>query len=229
MCGRFTRHSPIGTILEAFDARGIAGEAAGGIDPSYNVAPTQQVLAVLVEEGERRVALLRWGLIPSWAKDPSIGSKTINARGETVAEKPTFRAAFRHRRCLIVADGFFEWRREAGGNKTPLYIRLKGGAPMAFAGLWERWAPPEGAAVRSCTIITTEANATMRAIHDRMPVILPPEAWDLWLDPKMTDPAVLKPLLRAIADDALETHPVSKAVNSPGNNSATLILPMFEE
>jgi putative SOS response-associated peptidase YedK len=173
--------------------------------------------------GGRELALVRWGLIPAWAKEASIGGRLINARSETVAEKPAFRSAFRKRRCLVPADGFYEWRkREGGGPKQPMLVRRRDGAPFAFAGLWEHWRGPEGE-VQTCTILTTEANAVLAPIHDRMPVILDPAAYDRWLDPARPG---AEELLRPCSDGWLEAFPVSTRVNNVRNDVAELIAPM---
>jgi len=192
--------------------------------PRYNIAPSQQVLTVLGAE-ERRGGFLRWGLIPSWAKDPSMGDRMINARAETVAEKPSFRRALQKRRCLVLADGFYEWRKE-GKKKTPLYITLKSRAPFGFAGLWETWKSAEGAPIHSCTIITTTPNALMESIHNRMPVILPREAEAAWLDRSLEDPARLLPFLVPYSAENMDAYAVSSAVNSPRNDSPSCIEPM---
>ena len=212
MCGRFTLRSPAESLALHFSCD-IEGELA----PRYNIAPTQMVSAVRrqAEDVNARFATLRWGLVPSWAKDLSIGSRMINARAETVAEKPAFRAAFRRRRCLIPADGYFEWLKR-GRTKQPYYFRMRDESPLAFAGLWETWqGGADQAAIESCTIITTEANELARPIHDRMPVILEPDHYELWLDPQERDPDVLRPLLRTFQSDAMVVDPVSTRVNSP--------------
>jgi putative SOS response-associated peptidase YedK len=162
--------------------------------------------------------LLRWGLIPSWADDPRIGNRLINARAETVATKPAFRRAFKERRCLLLVDGFFEWQRQAR-RKQPFYIRLCDGRPFAFAGLWEQWEGSEGTTVQSCTILTTTSNDLVGGIHHRMPVILSPTHYDRWLDPGLQEPAVLQPLLRPYPADEMTAYPVSPRVNSPANDS----------
>ncbi|MBI3363071.1 MAG: SOS response-associated peptidase [Chloroflexi bacterium] len=181
MCGRFTLTVDPAALQAAFP--GIAVPA--DLPPRYNVAPTQPV-AVVANNGQNKVEFFRWGLIPSWAKDISIGSRLINARAETLAEKPSFRAAFKKRRCLILADGFYEWRQDAGNKaKTPMVIRLKSGEPFAFAGLWELWRSADDDTILSCTIVTTEPNSLMEKIHNRMPVILKPEDYTLWLDPEL--------------------------------------------
>ena len=169
MCGRYTLKTPVEKLAEEFGF----DDSSVELPPNYNVAPTQGVAAVLEEDGRRRLEVLRWGLIPPWADDPQIGSRMINARAETAPEKPSFRRAFRERRCLIPADGFYEWKRMNGG-KQPYYIHMKEGRPFAFAGLWESWKEAGGPEIRSCTILTTKPNALAGEIHDRMPVILPP-------------------------------------------------------
>jgi len=218
MCGRFTLFLPPGLLAELF---GVA-EPAGGPD-RYNIAPTQLVAVVRQREpGVNRLDYLRWGLIPSWAKDPSIGSRMINARSETLEEKPAFRNAFRFRRCLIPASGFYEWRQRAG-QKLPEYLRLKEAAPMAFAGLWESWTSPEGEVVESCTIVTTAANAFVARLHERMPVLLKPADWELWLDRTVTDPARVRPLMRPYPAEEMEGWSVSPLVNSTKNDHAQLV------
>ena len=217
MCGRYTLTTPVGTLAEEF---GVAGPLPG-VSPSYNVAPTQEVAAVLVEDGERRLEMLRWGLIPSWAKDPEIGNKMINARAETVSEKPSFRNPFRKRRCLVLADGFYEWQKTNNG-KQPYYIRMEDGSPFALAGLWESW-DRDGEEVRSCTIITTDANELVGEIHDRMPVILHSEDYGLWLDPDFDEKDPLTALLKPYPEDVMEAYPVSRRVNKPYNNEAGCI------
>src|SRR5215216_3572508 len=179
MCGRYTLRTPVDTLAEAFEIE----EYPSSIVPSYNIAPTQEVAAVVEEDEKRKLEMLRWGLIPSWAKDPAIGNKMINARAETLAEKPSFRTALKRRRCLVVADGFYEWKK-TGGGKTPMYVQLKDGQPFGFAGLWEAWQSPEDGLIKTCTIITTTPNELLADIHDRMPVILPREAYDRWLAPE---------------------------------------------
>jgi len=173
----------------------------------------------------RRLDLLRWGLIPFWAKDPGIGARMINARAETVAEKPAFRAAFRRRRCLIPADGFYEWRRE-GPRKQPYHFRLPDGGPFAMAGLWERWSPEGADPIETCTILTTDANDVVRPVHHRMPVILLPEAYETWLDPDVDDRGALAPLLVPLAGDAIVGHAVSTHVNAPVNDDPTCVDPL---
>ncbi|MGH7194768.1 MAG: SOS response-associated peptidase, partial [Candidatus Saccharimonadales bacterium] len=206
-------------------------------EPRYNIAPTQPapVVRLTSASGRRVFDWLRWGLVPSWAKDLDIGNQLINARGETLASKPAFRHAFRQRRCLVVADGFYEWQRQ-GKRKQPFYITAADGSPLAFAGLWERWQSPgagqadkpagEASPIESCTIITTSASECVRALHDRMPVILPRETWTAWLDPAMDDSAALHDLMNRCAVDGLVSHPVDALVNSPANDSSRCIEPL---
>jgi putative SOS response-associated peptidase YedK len=219
MCGRYTLKTPVEKLADefGFDASSVE------LPPNYNVAPTQGVAAVLSEGGERRLELLRWGLIPFWADDPGIGSRMINARAETAPEKPSFRRAFRERRCLIPADGFYEWKR-TNGAKQPYYIRMKEGRPFAFAGLWEGWKDNGGPEIRSCAILTTGPNALAREIHDRMPVILPAGSYDAWLDPE-AEKEELVALLEPYPEDEMEAYPVSRFVNSPSNNDPRCIEP----
>jgi putative SOS response-associated peptidase YedK len=213
MCGRYTLSTPVEKLAEEF---GLVGQLPD-LQPSYNVAPTREVPAVVSGGEGHRMEMLRWGLIPSWADDPGIGSRMINARSETVAEKPSFRRAFKKSRCLMLADGFYEWRKENGG-KQPYYIRMKTGQPFAFAGLWESWNKGEGGEIHSCAIITTDANDLMREIHHRMPVIMPPEYYELWLDPAVREPERLLPLLEPYPAADMEAYPVSRRVNSPSND-----------
>lgn len=209
MCGRYTLRVPTETLAEHFGL----SEVGRTVPPSYNVAPTSEVAAIVAGGGgERRLELLRWGLVPSWADDPGIGARMINARSETAHEKPSFRRAFRERRCLIPADGFYEWRR-TGDGKQPYHIRLREGRPFAFAGLWERWGD-----LRTCAILTTAANDAVAEVHERMPVILPPEDYDLWLDPETRDTEYLLPLMRPFEAGEMEVYPVSRFVNRPTND-----------
>lgn len=217
MCGRYTNSTPPDVFAQLFHAT----LGAIVLPPRYNIAPSDKVLACRVSADTRELVLLQWGLIPAWAKDPKTGYKMINARAETVAEKPAFRTAFKRRRCLIAADGFYEWK-PAVPKKQPYYIRLKDGAPFAFAGLWEHWAH-DGQTIESCTLIVTDANELMAPLHERMPVILAPESYDLWLDPTVQDPARLQPLLRPYSAKAMEAYPVSTQVNSPKNDLPELI------
>jgi putative SOS response-associated peptidase YedK len=221
MCGRFTRIIPIEDIIQEF----AIAENACDLGPSYNIAPTQPIAVIQEDSGVRRLVPLRWGLIPAWAKEPSIGNRMINARAETLSQKPSFRSAFKQHRCLIVADGFFEWQKR-GAGKVPLYIRLRSGKPFAFAGLYDDWTSPEGQSIGTCAIITTDANDLMRPIHHRMPVILPTEHHAVWLDPTIEDEALLRPLLQPCPSEAMEAYEVSRLVNSPRNNSPTCIAPV---
>jgi putative SOS response-associated peptidase YedK len=219
MCGRYTLVTPAKKLAEEFslDASSV------DLPPNYNVAPTQGVAAVLSEGGERRLEILRWGLIPPWADDPQIGSRMVNARAETAPEKPSFRRAFRERRCLIPSDGFYEWKR-TNGSKQPYYIHMKDERPFAFAGLWESWNDNGGPAIRSCTILTTGPNALVAGVHDRMPVILPAGSYDACLDPE-AERDELAALLAPYPEDEMEAYPVSRFVNSPSNNDPRCIEP----
>lgn len=190
--------------------------------PRFNIAPTQTVWAVRYEDGEARPVELRWGLIPSWAKDPSIGNRMINARAETLLEKPAFRHAFARRRCLVLADGFYEWQGRGKGPKQPFWFRRADGGLITFAGLWEQWASPDGEPVETCTIITTRCNATLRPLHDRMPAIIAPADRPVWLD--CSNPVSdVASMLEPAPDDLLVAIPVSAAVNSPTNDGPALI------
>lgn len=222
MCGRFALFDSAASLAEAF---GLADVPS--LPPRYNIAPTQAVAAVRIpSEGVgRALALLRWGLIPSWAKDPSLGDRMINARAETAAGKPAFRSAIRRRRCLVPASGFYEWKR-TNGRKQPYYIRRPDGKPFAFAGLWESWEGPGQAAVESCTILTTSANELLLPIHDRMPVIVSPADYDLWLSPEVRDPEELARLFRPCPPEEVTAFPVGTAVNNPKTDSPQLIEPL---
>jgi putative SOS response-associated peptidase YedK len=224
MCGRYTL-TRIENLLNYFPWVKDIPSA----NPRYNIAPTQPVLA-LANNRPDRFEFFHWGLIPSWAKDKSIGSRMINARAETLAGKPAFRTALRKRRCLVPADGFYEWRKEADGKtKTPMYIRLRDTKPFAFAGLWEVWRSPDGTSVPSCTLITTTANNLVEGIHDRMPVIIPPEAYERWLDPKERDLSELRDLLKPYPAEEMEAFPVAKTVNSPANETDECVKPAREQ
>jgi putative SOS response-associated peptidase YedK len=219
MCGRFVRSSQIAVIKTEFRVK----KALDEIGPSYNIAPTQEIL-IINDEGVKQLIACTWGFIPSWAKDPSIGHKTINARSETVAEKPMFRSAFKKHRCLVIADGFYEWEKTEK-KKVPFYIRLRTGKPFGFGGLYSHWTSPEGKTVCTCTIITTTANELIEAIHDRMPVIIPKDKEDLWLDPELHDHDVLLDLLKPYPADLMEMYAVSTKVNSPAYNFPAVIEP----
>ena len=221
MCGRFVFYSDPQFMREQY------GFDEGRIEfrPRYNIAPSQQVVTV-TNDGARRTELMRWGLVPFWAKDLKIGYRMINAAGETLAAKPAFRAAFKKRRCLILADGFFEWRKD-GKSKIPTYIFLKSRESFAFAGLWETWKSPEGETVKSCTIVTTRPNEFMEPIHNRMPVILSSETEALWIDPLSEDPDILQPLLQPSPAEQLESYEVSSFVNSARNEGPECIEPLM--
>ena len=222
MCGRYTLKAKGQTVADLF---GLLEEP--DLEPRYNVAPTQQIPVVLedVSTNGRTLEMMHWGLIPSWAKDPSIGSRMINARAETVSEKPSYRSAFKRRRCLIVADGFYEWKKTADG-KQPYYLRLESGDPFGFAGLWESLSMDGGEEMRSATIITTEPNGVAAEIHNRMPVILPPELYDTWLDPDNDDWEELLSMLAPYPAEEMETYPVSKRVNRPANDEPGVLEPV---
>jgi putative SOS response-associated peptidase YedK len=217
MCGRYTISTDPARLAERFQAE-VPPQLT---TPRFNAAPTQLLPVVL--DADHSMQLLRWGLIPHWAEDASIGNKMINARAETIAQKPSFREAFRKRRCLVLADGYYEWQKTADG-KQPMRFVLNNEGPFAFAGLWETWRHGEEL-IRSFTIITTSANATTAPVHNRMPVILLPEHEQRWLDPK-TEPLDLHELLLPYPDDEMRFYPVSKSINSPSNEGATLIAPI---
>lgn len=232
MCGRFTLTTPAQRLAGQFELSGELPE----ITPSYNIAPAQEIAVVAANsEGERKLRRLHWGLVPRWSKDPEIGSRMINARAETVAEKNSFKSAFKKRRCLILADGFYEWRRseksQSGpGPKQPYYIRLETGSPYAFAGLWEHWEGEDDRGnertINSTTIITTGANELVGEIHDRMPVILSPESYATWLDTTIQDAEELMPLLEPYPSDQMQAYPVSTHVNRPANDDPECIKPV---
>jgi putative SOS response-associated peptidase YedK len=227
MCGRFTRTNDF--FSEHVAAHKLAEqlslfEPLPPLPPSYNIAPTQQIAAVRADDHDRHeLVWLRWGLVPGWADDLSIGNRMINARSESVATKPAFRHAFKRRRCLILADGFYEWQK-TGKAKQPYFIQMKGSGPFCFAGLWERWSKGDKP-VESCTILTTDANELMAPLHDRMPVIIPPESYNLWLDVAVQEPERLLPLLHPFPDKDMVAYPVSTLVNSPRNNAPECIEP----
>lgn len=220
MCGRYT----IISAPEAIRALFMYPEQPN-FPPRYNVAPTQPIPIVRLHEGRRQFALVRWGLLPSWVKDPRKFTLLINARGESVVDKPAFRAAMKRRRCLVPADGFYEWK-AVGGRKQPYFVRLNTGGPMALAGLWECWTGPDGEELETAAIVTTNANRKLGEIHGRMPVIVPPEAFDLWLNCKMVDAPTAAALIRPAPEDLLEAHPVSPAVNRTANDDSKLIEPL---
>jgi putative SOS response-associated peptidase YedK len=229
MCGRFVSVSPPDELAKYFAAQQV-GEAS--LEPSYNVAPTSDIYAVMESAGVRRVETFHWGLVPFWAKDPSTGNKMINARAESVATKNAYKRAFTKRRCIIPADGFYEWQKVEGQKtKQPHFIHRVDREPLAFAGLWELWRPKDAAEgddsqlLRSCTIITGQPNKKMAAIHDRMPVILPPNVWDEWLDPANGDLDSLNKLLVPAPSEIIELYPVSTAVNNVKQKGPELIAP----
>ncbi len=209
MCGRYTLKSSPQAVASLCNLPPIEA-----YKPRYNIAPSQEVIGVRAGRAGREWARLRWGLIPSWAKDPKIAYSLINARSETAADKPSFRSAMKRRRCLIPADGFYEWKK-VGKQKLPLYIRLRDESPFAFAGLWESWQPPQGDPVETCTILTTTANEVVAPFHERMPVILPNECFDAWLDPGDADAAGLAPLLVPYPAESMVAVPANPIVNSP--------------
>jgi len=222
MCGRFTLTVDPGQLQEAFPWVDFPQE----IPRRYNIAPSQPV-AVIPNDGQNRVDFFNWGLIPFWAKDPKIGNRMINARSETLAEKPSFRGSFKYKRCLVLADGFYEWRKEPDTkSKTPMYLRLKNNSPFAFAGLWDIWHADNGSEIRSFTIITTEPNSLIKEIHNRMPVILPQSTYNDWLKEGENDPDLLKSFLRPYPSEEMEAFPVSTHVNSPQNDTPKCILPV---
>lgn len=225
MCGRFTLTDPDQDLAVQFNLPEIPD-----MQPRYNIAPTQPVAAVRASPDSmvREMALLHWGLIPFWAKDPNIGNRMINARSETADEKPAFRAAFKRRRCLVVADGFYEWKKQEGG-KQPFYIRLRDRRPFAFAGLWEFWKGEDEAAIESCTLLTTAPNEFIQSLHNRMPVILHPNDYEVWLDPEIQEPDVLKPLLSSYPSQQMAAYPVSRFVNSPKNDGPQCIEPLPQQ
>lgn len=228
MCGRFvalTDPDGLARFLVVDDR--VAADRA----PSYNVAPTHPVYAAVEEAARRTLVTLRWGLLPPWADDPAAGPPMINARAETAARKPAFREAFAHRRCLIPADGYYEWRLGPGGSKVPHYVHAPDGRPLALAGVWSSWRGqgPSPATLRTCAIVTTAANAPLSALHHRTPAVLPRRAWDEWLDPGHPDPPALTRLLRPVPDDALVFHAVGQEVNSPRFDHPGLIEPVAEQ
>lgn len=224
MCGRFTLRQTAETIALEFQLSNLPSRE---MSPQYNIAPSNAIATLILDQNtQRQLKWMRWGLIPSWAKDEKISNRLINARAETLSEKPSFRNAFKNRRCLILADGFYEWQKTQK-QKQPYYFQLKDGKPFAFAGLWETWQPQDGETITSCTIITTQANELVEAIHDRMPVILSAKAYEQWLDPN-ADQSDLRPLLKPYEVEAMETYPVSSVVNRPSYNQPDCIKPLVE-
>jgi putative SOS response-associated peptidase YedK len=217
MCGRFVLTANLDAIQQSFNLTTMTA----GMVARYNIAPTQPV-AVITNEKPQELTFHKWGLIPSWSKDTAGAAKLINARSETAAEKPSFRAAFRRRRCIIPSDGFYEWQQQ-GSDRVPLFIHFEGRELFGMAGLWEVWQSTDGGEVRSCTILTTEANDFMKPIHNRMPVILHREDYPLWLSPSEEPIPVLQALMKPYSGENLTAYPVSKAVNRPGNDSPELV------
>jgi len=224
MCGRFTLKTPNDELVRFFQLT-----RQPDWSPRYNIAPSQPVIGVRQTDGGRSPSLLTWGLIPAWSRDPAIGSRLINARSESLAQKPAFRAAFRSRRCLILADGFYEWKKVSGKLKQPMYIHMVDQNAFAFAGLWEQWTAADGSEIESCTIVTTEPNERLAEVHNRMPAILPPETYDVWLDPDQQDSATLQPLLKPYPSDALAWRAVSTVVNNPRNDVPECVVAVREE
>ncbi|MFQ4137998.1 SOS response-associated peptidase [Nodosilinea sp. PGN35] len=227
MCGRFSLNKTGDDLANSFLLH-----APPPVMPRFNIAPSQPLAAVVAtpENPEPHFDFRLWGLIPSWAKDPAIGSRMINARAETVVEKPSFRAAFKRRRCLILADGFYEWETVAGQKtKQPHYIFLKDHSPFAFAGLWEHWSDPaSGGELQTCTILTTAPNELMESIHNRMPVILAPQDYGAWLDPDFYQPQALQDMLRPYDTEAMDRYPVSTVVNKPQHDLPDCLEPLEE-
>ncbi len=222
MCGRFSQIASPEVIAQQFN---ITNPPL--FTPRYNIAPSQPIAAIRIDSdtATRTLVMLRWGLIPSWAKDPKIGFQCINAKAETATEKPSFRSAFKKRRCLVIATGFYEWQVQ-GRSKQPMWIGLQSTRPFAFAGLWEHWTPPEGEPLETCTIITTEPNDLMAPIHNRMPVILAPTSYDQWLDPTFQHVEPLKALLRPYPSEELTAYPVSTLVNNPRHDAPQCLDPI---
>lgn len=222
MCGRFTLHTPLPALVAQFDATPTPDLQ---LALRFNIAPTQSVPVVRIHDGQRQITKMHWGLIPSWSTEPKASYSTMNARADTLATKPTFRAAYKARRCLVIADGYYEWKAE-GKKKLPFLYEIDGGKPFAFAGLWEQWWGDDKDALplESCTIITTEANSLASQIHNRMPVILSPNDYHLWLDPLIKDTAKVAPLLDQFPEDRMSVRPVSTFVNNARNEGPDCIL-----
>lgn len=224
MCGRFVQATDPDLYADYFSILD-----PPSLEPRYNIAPTDPVAVVIgAQDGSRRLQLMRWGLVPSWAKDPRVAARMFNARAETVAERPAFRAAFKRRRCLIPADGFYEWQSREGGPKQPWYIHGSGDHPLALGGLWERWGKPGEGEILSCTIITTPAEGSVGRIHERMPLILPPAHFERWLEPSLQDGDTITRLLGHGTAANLRMHPVSPQINHATNDGPDLIRPLTE-
>jgi putative SOS response-associated peptidase YedK len=217
MCGRFAQRTDPKRVAKWFGV-----EEVPELEPRYNIAPTQEILGVRETEDGREVAFYKWGLIPSWAKDTSIATRLINARSETVREKPAFRQAFKQRRCVIPADGFYEWQRTEG-RKQPFFFQMRDESPFGFAGLWEQWKGEEGQVINSCTILTTEANEVLKPVHDRMPVILHPDDYALWLEHDTRKLEMVEDLLRPYPAEEMASYPVSTLINRPRSQGERLI------
>ncbi len=227
MCGRFTLTATADEIIDTFSGLTIPSGYESQA-PRYNIAPSQPI-AVVPNTGDYRLDHFVWGMITFWAKDPKIGNRMINARSETLAEKPSFKAPYKYRRCLILTSGFYEWQKQAGSkSKLPHFIRLKHGKPFAFAGLWDRWNAPDGSEILSTTIITTQPNDFIKPIHNRMPVILPPSAYERWLTPGEVPPGELDDLFVPYPAEEMQAYPVSTYVNSPKNDSPQCIQPLHQ-
>jgi len=220
MCGRYTVTSSPEALRALFGY-----EEQPNFPARYNIAPTQPIAIVRTVDGKRHFALVRWGLLPSWVKDPKTFTLLHNARGESAADKPAFRAAMKRRRCLIPADGFYEWQ-AACDRKRPFYVRAKSGAPLAFAGLWETWTGPNGEELETAAIVTTRANRTLASIHERMPVIVPPEGFELWLNANEVDATTAAALIAPAPDNLLEAYEISTAVNRTTNDNPKLLEPV---
>ena len=219
MCGRFTLYKPAEKIAREFQLAEVPK-----IEARYNIAPTQNILAIRHSPDGNEAVMLRWGLIPSWAKDAAIGAKLINARSETVTEKPSFREPFKRRPCIIPADGFYEWQR-TGTKKKPFYFKLKDDGLFGFAGLWDKWRSPDGERLETCSILTTDANEVLSAVHSRMPVVLSPDSYDLWLDEDLRKLDLRRELLRPYPAPEMTAYPVSTAINSPQHQGEELVQP----
>lgn len=222
MCGRFTLSTAPETVAEIFDL-----EATPRLLPRFNVAPGQDIATIVQDgEGRRALAMRRWGLVPHWARDAKIGGRLINARSETAADKPAFRDAFRQRRCLVPADGFYEWAEVPGGPRQPYHVATAGGSCFAIAGLCERWRTPEGDPLETCVLLTAPSGPWLRPIHDRMPVVLPPDGWEAWLDPGQRDAERLQELLQRPFLQDWVLRPVSRRVNRPEFDDAGCLAPV---
>jgi putative SOS response-associated peptidase YedK len=224
MCGRYSQKHTPQQIAERFEII----DPEFYFEPHYNIAPSQ-IAPIIIAQEHRRIVACKWGLVPFWATDPSIGNRTINARAETLIHKPAFKYAIVKRRCLIPADGFYEWQKQEKGPSQPFHIRRPDRGLFAFAGLWAGWTSPEGEQLRTFTIITVEPNDKIRPVHDRMPAILKPEYEAMWLDPSIREPLQVIPLLQSYPDAEIEMYRISRAVNKPENDDPALIEPLIED